>query len=323
MMAPCSPPARIVDVTDVELPAVRTFLEAHIETSLFLLSNLRAFGPRAGASPYSGDVRALVEAGEIRAVWCLTRGGHLLVQTGGRAETVAQIDRDVVASEATVRGVLGEWPGASAVWRELCDRHVVTPTQVSREVLYRLGLPPASMPAPPEAYRIRTLTAGDHAVWEPLALAFLREQHLPESPIPDRRSAFERSAAQGHWWGAWDADELVSIASFNAFYRSTAQVGGVFTCPERRRQGFSRAVMQVLIREGVTVHGLDRLILFTGEEAVAARALYESLGFEAIGAFGLFFGEPSGGGGAPDGADSRRTPAHGAGGALRAARARA
>jgi len=106
-----------------------------------------------------------------------------------------------------------------------------------------------------------------------------------------RRAGFETSARNGHWWGGWDGDRLVSIASFNAFSHPAAQVGGVYTIPDCRRQGYSRAVMQVLLRDAVTVHQLTRVILFTGEQAHPARALYESLGFETCGAFGLFFGE--------------------------------
>ncbi|MFP5380506.1 MAG: GNAT family N-acetyltransferase, partial [Vicinamibacteria bacterium] len=99
------------------------------------------------------------------------------------------------------------------------------------------------------------------------------------------------SAEQGHWWGAWEDDRLVSIASFNAYYHPVAQVGGVYTAPPWRRRGFSRAVMQTLMRDASEVHALERLILFTGEQARAARALYDALGFESIGAYGLYFGE--------------------------------
>jgi predicted GNAT family acetyltransferase len=50
-------------------------------------------------------------------------------------------------------------------------------------------------------------------------------------------------------------------------------------------------VMTVLMRDAHGLQGLKRLFLFTGEENVAARRMYESLGFESFGHFGLFFGE--------------------------------
>lgn len=301
MMAPVpQPTGRVVDVTEAELPAVRAFLEARIETSLFLLSNLCAFGPRAGESPYSGDFRALVDGTEVRAVWCLTRIGNLVVQSGGDEGLAALVELDGASGDGGVRGVLGDWPAAELVWRLALGRGLVRATQESREVLYRRTLDEAT-PAPRGDVEVRVLGRDDHAAWEPLALSFLQEQRLPPTTWEARRDSFHRSASQGHWWGAWEDDRLVSIASFNAYYHPVAQVGGVYTAPPWRRRGFSRAVMHALMRDAAEVHALERLILFTGEQARAARALYDGLGFESIGAYGLYFGEA----GDADGAGKR------------------
>ncbi len=295
-LVPPLPPG-VLDVTEADLPPVRAFLEARIDTSLFLLSNLRAFGPRMGVSPYSGDFRALVDREGIRAVWCITRGGSVVVQADGQASHAPIVARDVAARGTEVRGVLGDWPAAEELWRLLCASHGLAPTQESREVLYRLTLPFDGGVDGPEAPDVRTLTAGDYPAWDALASAFLREQSLPVGTPEGRKVGFTQSAINGHWWGVWEADQLVSIASFNAFYRPAGQVGGVYTVPERRRQGLSRAVMRTLLRDATEIHQLTRVILFTGERALPARALYESLGFAAIGAFGLYFGDRADAGG--------------------------
>ena len=72
---------RRVDIKDLE--RVRGFLEAHIETSLFLLSNLAIFGPHLGESGFSGNYHLVEEDRRIVAVFCLTRRGNLPVQAGG------------------------------------------------------------------------------------------------------------------------------------------------------------------------------------------------------------------------------------------------
>jgi len=41
-------PLSCAAVATADLERVRSFLEAHVETSLFLLSNLAIFGPRLG-----------------------------------------------------------------------------------------------------------------------------------------------------------------------------------------------------------------------------------------------------------------------------------
>jgi predicted GNAT family acetyltransferase len=83
----------------------------------------------------------------------------------------------------------------------------------------------------------------------------------------------------------------VSVAGYTALHETIAQVGGVFTPPEHRRHGLSRAVMIKLMRDSVHMHHLERLFLFTGEQNTPARRMYESLGFQTFGHFGLFFGE--------------------------------
>ena len=82
------------------------------------------------------------------------------------------------------------------------------------------------------------------------------------------------------------------MAGLNAVHRQLGQVGGVYTVPNRRRLGLSRATMHALVTDSIRVHGLERLILFTGEHNHAARHLYDRLGFSTIGDFALLMCAP-------------------------------
>ena len=280
----------IVDVTDADVLLATAFLERHPETSLLLLSTFRAFGTRLGDSLYSGNVKAIVEGGEIQAVWCLTRSGNLVAQAAGRADFAPAIVEACAEEPIAIRGVLGEWSVSEAIWTLACAAYGLTSTFVSKEASYRLELDPHLAAAPGDG-QVRMLTGADYPQWDRLSLAFLDEQHLPAQGTPEQRqAAFMRSSGLGHWWGAFDEGRLRSLAGYVALYRSIAQIGGVFTPPEWRRAGLSRAVMTRVMRDSTVVHGLERLFLFTGEANVAARRLYESLGFEPFGHYGLFFG---------------------------------
>jgi predicted GNAT family acetyltransferase len=290
----------VVELFDIDagnLPEAKAFLERYSETSLFMLSNIRAFGTRLGESLYSGNLRGLRQDDEVLAVFCLTRSGSLLAQTAGRAEFATDILRACAAEPMAIRGVLGEWRICKAIWDLLVEARTLRPTFVSKEVSYRLdltmNLPPAA--AGREAHAtdaVRMLVEGDHDQWDELALAFQHESGLPAPGTREqRKTAFIRSIGLGHWWGAFRQARLVSLAAIIAMHETMAQVGSVFTVPDHRRRGLSRAVMTKLIRDSRLEHRLDRLFLFTGEENAAARRLYESLGFESFGHFGLFFGE--------------------------------
>jgi predicted GNAT family acetyltransferase len=280
-------------VTDSDLQRVRAFLESHVDTSLFLLSTLAALGPRLGHHLNSGNFRLIEADGQIVAVFCLTRRGNLLVQAGGRTDLAEQIFEACETEPIEVRGVVGEWPLAEALWKLLCVDPRFETTHNLKDVLYRLMLKEAPCAVAGSGSNLRLLEAADFVQWERLNRAYFAELSLPlQATLEQRRTDFIVRIRSGLWWGAFDdGQELVSIASLNATYGSLGQVGGVYTRPAERRQGLSRAVMRLLIEDCSQRLKFEKLVLFTGEDNTSARKLYESLGFAAAGAFGLLLGD--------------------------------
>jgi predicted GNAT family acetyltransferase len=279
-------------VTDSDLQRVRAFLESHVDTSLFLLSTLAALGPRLGHHLNSGNFRLIEEEGQIVAVCCLTRRGNLLVQAGGRTDLAEQVFEACETETIEVRGVVGEWPMAEALWKLLGADPRFETTHNLKDILYRLMLnrKPGTRV---ESANVRALDAGDFVQWERLNSAYFAELSLPlQATLEQRRTDFIVRIRSGLWWGAFDdGHELVSIAALNATYGSLGQVGGVYTRPADRRKGLSRAVMQLLIEDCAKRLHFEKLVLFTGEDNMPARKLYESLEFEPAGAFGVLLGD--------------------------------
>jgi RimJ/RimL family protein N-acetyltransferase len=278
----------IQDVTDSDLVRVRAYLEAHMDTSLFLLSNLAMLGPRLGEHPNSGNYRCVVEQGTIVAVFSLTRRGNLLVQGAGRGDLAEQILSACDSEPIEVTGVVGDWPTAEALWRLVCADPRFEPTLSQKDLLFTLPLTGGAEALTANA---RLLSANDFERWEPLNAAYLAELRIPlELSHDQRRGEFESAARADRVWGAFDDDRLVAIAGLNAVYARLGQVGGVYSRPEERRKGYGRAVMRQLIADCRNRHRFERLALFTGHDQLAARRLYESLGFQPVGTFGLFLG---------------------------------
>ncbi len=284
-------------VTDSDLIRVRAFLESHVDTSLFLLSTLAALGPRLGRHLNSGNFRMIEDEGAVAAVFCLTRRGNLLVQAGGRTDFAEAIFESCESEPIELRGIVGEWPVAEALWNLLRADPRFEPTHNLKDVLYRLVLTESAagvgVVAGSNRLGTRALDEDDFVQWERLNRAYIAELNLPiQATLEQRRTDFLVRVRSGLWWGAFDEDyELVSIAALNATYGSLGQVGGVYTRPSHRKQGLAGAVMRLLIDDSRRRLGFDKLILFTGEDNTAARTLYESVGFEAAGAFGLLLGE--------------------------------
>src|SRR4030081_3805902 len=129
----CKPMIR--HVTDSDIERVRAFLESHVDTSLFLLSTLAALGPRLGSHLNSGNFRVMQEGARLPSVFCLTRRGNLLVQAGGRVDLAEQIFEDCETEPMEVRGIVGEWPTAEALWKLLCADPRFGPTPALKDVL--------------------------------------------------------------------------------------------------------------------------------------------------------------------------------------------
>jgi RimJ/RimL family protein N-acetyltransferase len=281
----------IRDVDASNLAAVREFLEAHVETSLFLLGNLAELGTRLGKHLNSGNFRVLCEAEAIVAVFCLTRRGNLLLQTGGREDLGASILGACRAEPMPVQGVIGEWRATQSVWQLLCADPGFAPGVAPREVFYGRDLPFA--PDATSTLRVRSLLADDFDQWNLVNAAYSAEVHLPvQGTREERHAMFSSQADRGYWWGYFDGGELIATASLNASYGRLGQVGGVYTRPGYRGRGLARLTLEKAMHDAWQRHRLERLILFTGEHNRAARALYESLGFVARGHFGLLFGTP-------------------------------
>ena len=279
--------ARVRAVNEQNRPAVVAFLERHVDTALLLLSNLMTHGPTLRDDLSSGNFKCIVEEDDVRAVFCLTRRGNLLAEAGGRTESAAIILTACDEEPIRVCGLVGEWPLAEAMWRLLQTRPGFVATSESREILQSLELPAAvPMPASPHVRRLR---ADDFAQWEPLYVASLVEDGLSvRGSTSDRRRQFERNAGDERWWGYFDQERLLATAAL-ATYARVGQVGGVYTVPGRRGMGLGRATMCALLSDAVQIHRLTRLTLFVSEERVAARRLYESLGFHTIGSFALCY----------------------------------
>jgi predicted GNAT family acetyltransferase len=289
---PTHPPDRVTvrSADPADIPAIRTFLERHVETSVFLLANLTELGIRVTSSPLSGNFVLIEDRGSLAGVFCLTRKGDLLVQTGGRTDVVDHI-LDACALEAfPLMGVIAEWTIADTIWNRLLSSPGFAARYRCKSVVYCLDQLPDGSDVP-AGITIRELTADDYEIWEPIDRAFQDSEGL--QVVPDevrRRFGYRMRADVGGWWGAFAGGELVSTACLNAAYGGLGQIGGVYTRPDHRRRGLAKRVMAALTRAHRVRSGLERLVLFAAEQNHPARTLYESMGFAARGRFGLLFG---------------------------------
>jgi len=143
---------------------------------------------------------------------------------------------------------------------------------------------------------IRKLTQRDAALWWNLRLEMLeREPQAFSSSAEDhRKTTVEMAAArigfpsqENFVMGAFEDGSLVGVAGFyreqERKSRHKGHVWGVYVKATRRGSGVGRSLMHRMIEEAKHEAGLEQIMLTVTSEQVAARRLYESLGFRIFG----------------------------------------
>ncbi len=272
---------------DGDLNQGMSFLEAHEETSQFLINNLKTHGPAETSHHNSGNFKVIKEKGKILGVYCLTKRGNLL------AQFAAGVNPDIVIESCKeenypIKGFIGDWSSVSPVLNRFKEINgSFKPSYESKEILYKYDLKRNDSSLVHDQ-RVRLLKNSDFLIWNPLSLAYLKELGLKDDlSEAQRKMDFDERTKAKVWWGLFEGEELRSISALNSCRESVGQVGGVFTPKSLRRKGYSRSTMRHMLKDCIDIHKHRKNILFTGEEDIPAQKLYESLGYQNIGYFAL------------------------------------
>ncbi|MGH7537404.1 MAG: GNAT family N-acetyltransferase [Gemmatimonadales bacterium] len=253
---------------------------------MFLRSNVRAAGLAYAGQPLQADYVAAFEDDRIVAVVAHCWNGMLLVQAPVQ---VAAVARAVVQhSGRPVTGLSGPGAQVAAARRALGFEHRPAP-KLGQEELFALDLTDLVVPSPLAQGRWACRHPRDDEMdlltrWR---VAFCREAlHRADSPgLRDEcREDIGLMHVQRRDWLLTDGDRPVAFSAFNATLPDTVQVGGVWTPPEHRGNGYGRAVVAGSLLDARQA-GVTRAVLFAERED--AKRAYTGIGFRAVGEFGL------------------------------------
>ncbi len=281
----------MIHVEPVDTPnvvEVREFLHRYEDTSLFLLGNLENYGFRMTEVNYSGNFKLLRNEEGVIGVICLARSGNLLFQL--EESCFDEVLAACFEESVPVRGVVGEWERGSALWEFLkAEKLIAKETFTEKDILYIVALKEIETEAIPE---VELYSESDFVEWRALRQEYIDELNLPDGHQEDHwRRIFQDKVRDQILWGMKVDGEWVATADLNAKAGDLGQVGGVYTKPAFRRSGIAKKMMKQIFHDAKHKLGLRKLIIFTGEDNVAARRVYESLGAHHKGYFALLFGE--------------------------------
>jgi uncharacterized protein len=275
----------IRDLNTADKPALETFLNRHVHSSLFLLSNLRTSGIVEGVEPYQGTYVAAFDGEGIVGVAAHYWNGNVMPQAGRDVARAGDLVKAVLrTSGRELKGVVGEGANCAAAIDALSlsrDQFQLYET----EGLYALSL--ASMKSQPLAGAVRRATESDRATLE----EWYRDYNIEALNETDSAAALndaKRSLTQRYnddrQYVLELNGELVAASAFNAVVSPFVQIGGVWTPLSLRGRGYARACVAGMLaiagREGFT-----DAILFTGDDNAPAIKAYRAIGFDLRGTF--------------------------------------
>lgn len=268
--------------------ALDAFLATYAETSMFLRANARGAGLTDRGEPMQATYVAALDAGRITDVAAHCWNGMVLVQAPSQAAAVAR--EAVRRSGRDVTGFSGPWDQVVAA-RKALGLATAPAAKDSRDELYVLDLTRIIIPLvlATGAVRCRHPDAGELdllAEWRARfsieALGAVDDVELHRASRADVRLQHERGAD----WVLLSGRTPVAYSVFNAMLPEIVQIGGVWTPPEHRGQGFARSVVAGSLL-AARKQGVQRAVLFADPDNAMARAAYLAIGFRIVGNYGL------------------------------------
>ncbi len=267
--------------------AAEAFLLPRIESSMFLLSNMRRVGLADGDERYHGTYAGAFDSdGRLISIAGHFWNHNVILQAPVHLEALCRAAAE--ASGRKVRGVVGP-ASQAAVCIDLFDlpEYGERVQFKEHEGLYTLGLDRLRLPDALAEGKVlcRLLEAQDREAYIDMLRAYeINETGRKPGEALEKRliEMFEHGHRERDEWVLEADSDLVAMSGFNAKITEAVQIGGVYTRPELRGRGYGRCVVAASLRD-TRAEGVERAILFTGEQNVAAIRVYQSLGFERIG----------------------------------------
>lgn len=264
--------------------ALEAFCLPRLETSMFLIGNMRGSGLAYNGQPYTGHYAAAFRDGAIVGIVAHFWNGILILQTPVHLEALCRAA--LQASKRPLGGLIGPHEQVSAA-RIALSLENADAKMDSKEKLYSLDLDALIVP---EALRAGLVTARHVESRDVEALTRFRVgydvetlgEEETEALWEEERAVTERVIAAGVTWILEDGGVPVATSAFNSSIDEAVQIGGVWTPPEFRSRGYARCVVAQSLLDA-HADGATKSILFTGDDNIPAQKAYTALGFQHIG----------------------------------------
>jgi RimJ/RimL family protein N-acetyltransferase len=287
-------PATVKILQPGDEPALEAFLLPHLDSSMFLLSNMRSAGLANHGARYQGTYAAVFERGAITGVVAHFWNKNIILQAPVRhLDTLWQAV--LKASQSPIGGLIGPARQVEAV---KCALNIA-PVHVQldeTENLYTLNLAGLKLPEALGTSEVKGRRIGPADVdlltaWRVgFSVEALGEKESPRL-WAGCQTAIKCSLKEQTMWVLEHHGQPVACTAFNSAVKEAVQVGGVWTPPDLRGRGYARCAVAASLLDA-RAEGVKKAILFTGVKNTPAQKAYLALGFQHVGDYRILLLRP-------------------------------
>ena len=252
----------------------RSFLESNPERNTLAITVLEAVlsGRFRDPPPMFGW---RISGSSVDGAFLITPPHELIVTAS--PDGASQLGRQLRLDGFAVPGINAEPDVARAFCARYLDDSEASIELGTHMLLYRLE----ELVEPPIAAEgsVRLAQDGDFDV----CLDFFNEMRSEVGGILGDQSDLVRRRISGGLVSLWEVDgAVVSLASRAPDAAGVARIGPVYTPARSRRRGYASAVTHACTRDALA-SGASGVVLFTDFANPTSNAIYQSIGFKAIG----------------------------------------
>lgn len=265
--------------SEADLPSIGALLHRHVQSSMFLLGDLRDHGLGSDA-PHG---MTLWVRPDLSGVFGVSNSGMVLIQAPHSSIEDWRAAHALLAGSALI-GCIGE-TGQVRSFLSACNLAERQTRLDEDEPGFLLELDQLVIPPVQEAALIplsdapRDLVEGWRAAYHGEILGT-----APENCAQDARRDIAGYLERDSHRVLTISERAVAMTGFNAQIPDVVQVGGVYTPPDLRSRGYARLAVALHL-EAAQRAGVERAVLFAASPA-AAKA-YQAIGFKPAGSFSL------------------------------------
>lgn len=268
------------------------FLQPYVQTSMFMLGNIKKAGLDKKDHKFSAPYVGLFDdKNQLQGVMVhyINSAMNLMCQVPHHPEMIPDMLKHLLTlSKAPIKGIVGDGAQSKIIYNALNLSKNLFALDALEEayILTTQNFPHTDLPEGFSVQHVLNMDKQSLLHWQVTYDAEALNCEITPKIEAENKEQIARFSEETERWVLYKNNTPVSYAGFNASYKKYKQIGPVYTPKEHRGQGYAGMLLAQMIQQAKQQQEIETIFLFTDNPH--AMRTYEKLGFDKNGQFALF-----------------------------------